>query len=199
MSEQTSFQLKYTGEQVDERLEKAGQAVLYTEQSLDFAKKAQARDNIGATAIHIGNDEPTDGNVTLWLDMDEESGGTESGGSSAAVLYTEQTLTEGQKAQARENIDAISNDLEGGNLENVRSIRFGDTDNGHFWMESSLLNGNARKPMIEIYGDYGDEAVLIRGVADGINVCDAVNVEQLKAQSSLIVTIDQITGLASHN
>ena len=104
MSEQTSFQLDYTGEQVNERLGKAGEAVLYTEQSLDFAKKAQARENIGATAIHIGNDEPTDENVTLWLDMDEESGGTESGGSSAAILYTEQTLTEEQKAQARANI-----------------------------------------------------------------------------------------------
>lgn len=34
-------------------------------------------------------------------------------GSSAAVLFTKQNLTEGQKSQARENIDTIStNDLE---------------------------------------------------------------------------------------
>lgn len=39
------------------------------------------------------------------------SGGSGGGGSSDAVLYTPQTLTDAQKKQARENIDAASSDF----------------------------------------------------------------------------------------
>jgi hypothetical protein len=41
-------------------------------QNLTEEEKAQARENIGASAIHIGTEPPTDPNVTLWVDTDEE-------------------------------------------------------------------------------------------------------------------------------
>ena len=55
----------------------------------------------GADGItpHIGNN----GN---WYIGDTDTGVSAGGGSSDAVLYTAQTLTEGQKSQARDNIDA---------------------------------------------------------------------------------------------
>jgi hypothetical protein len=42
------YKLSYTAEQIDERLGKAGNAVLYTEQKLTDEQQAQARANIGA-------------------------------------------------------------------------------------------------------------------------------------------------------
>ena len=53
---------------------KDGNAVSFCEkQNRTDKEKEQARENIGATAIHIGTEPPTDSNVTLWVDTDEES------------------------------------------------------------------------------------------------------------------------------
>ena len=54
------------------------------EQNLFEEQKSQARENIGATAIHIGAEPPADPNVTLWLDIDEE--GIDALGDIAAAL-----------------------------------------------------------------------------------------------------------------
>lgn len=94
------YTLKYTGAQIDERLDKAGNAVLFTAQNLTEAQKAQARDNIGAGMVNTVNGVAPDKNGNV------EVSGT--GGSADAVLYTEQTLADEQKAQARENIGAAS-------------------------------------------------------------------------------------------
>lgn len=61
--------------------------------------------------IYKQNDEPIDApDGTLWVDLDAEGmEGSVSGGSiEGAVLYTEQYLTESQKAQARHNIGAAA-------------------------------------------------------------------------------------------
>ena len=51
-------------------------------------------------------DTPFVGNNGNWYIGDTDTGVSAGGGSSDAVLYTAQTLTEGQKSQARDNIDA---------------------------------------------------------------------------------------------
>jgi hypothetical protein len=43
------YTLQYTGAQIDERLTKAGNAILFTRQSLTEAQKAQAKENLGVT------------------------------------------------------------------------------------------------------------------------------------------------------
>lgn len=61
--------------------------------------------------IYKQNDEPIDApDGTLWVDLDAEGAeGSASGGFiEGAVLYTEQYLTEAQKAQARQNIGAAA-------------------------------------------------------------------------------------------
>ena len=45
-----NYQSRYTGPEIDERLRKAGEAVLTEAQSLDAGKQAQARENIGAAS-----------------------------------------------------------------------------------------------------------------------------------------------------
>ena len=45
-----NYQSRYTGPEIDERLRKAGEAVLTEAQSLDADKQAQARENIGAAS-----------------------------------------------------------------------------------------------------------------------------------------------------
>ena len=45
-----NYQSRYTGPEIDERLRKAGEAVLTEAQSLDTEKQAQARENIGAAS-----------------------------------------------------------------------------------------------------------------------------------------------------
>jgi lysophospholipase L1-like esterase len=47
----TEYRLNYTGEEVAEKLEKADNALLYTQQELTEEQKAQARANIGAGAL----------------------------------------------------------------------------------------------------------------------------------------------------
>lgn len=47
----SEYHLTYTAAEIDERLGKAGNAVLYTKQSLGEEQKSQARANIGAAAI----------------------------------------------------------------------------------------------------------------------------------------------------
>ena len=67
-------------------------------------KKIQIIGNLGAK-VYTQNTEPTEAqDGALWIDLDEESFGS----SSNAVLYTEQTLTEEQQAQARANIGAAN-------------------------------------------------------------------------------------------
>lgn len=57
---------------------------------------------------YVQNDEPIGvPDDTLWIDLDEAGKST-----TDAVLYTEpQTLTESQKAQARDNIGAVANEV----------------------------------------------------------------------------------------
>ena len=55
--------------------------------------------------IYVRSDGP---NITQWSREDYEIGG----GSSDAVLYTQQSLTDAQKAQARENIGTIAEGVE---------------------------------------------------------------------------------------
>jgi hypothetical protein len=43
------YTLQYTGEQINERLGKAGNAVLFTSQPLSEAQQAQAKENLGVT------------------------------------------------------------------------------------------------------------------------------------------------------
>lgn len=53
---ENEYELSFTAKEIDERLTKAGSAVLYTQQTLTEEQKAQARQNIGAAA---GEDIPT--------------------------------------------------------------------------------------------------------------------------------------------
>lgn len=54
--------------------------------------------------VYAQNEEPTNASIgALWADLDEELSGP---ASSDAVLYVEQSLTDEQKAQARQNIRA---------------------------------------------------------------------------------------------
>lgn len=50
------FTLSFTAEQIDVRLENAGNAILHTEQTLTPEQQAQARDNIGAGMVLINLD-----------------------------------------------------------------------------------------------------------------------------------------------
>lgn len=59
----------------------------------------------GTKEVYVQTEEPTDApDGSIWINPDGES--PESGGVTDAVQYTEQTLTEAQKAQARTNIGA---------------------------------------------------------------------------------------------
>lgn len=51
-----------------------GNAVLYTEQALTPEQQSQARENIGASPVNIytGPIEPTDENIQIWVNPDEE-------------------------------------------------------------------------------------------------------------------------------
>lgn len=51
-----------------------GNAVLYTEQALTPEQQSQARQNIGASPVNIytGPNEPTDENIQIWVNPDEE-------------------------------------------------------------------------------------------------------------------------------
>ena len=49
------------------------EAVSFTDQPLSAEQKRKARENIGAVAVHIGPEPPTDPNVLLWIDTDEDA------------------------------------------------------------------------------------------------------------------------------
>lgn len=49
----TEYKLSHTAAEIDEKLGKVDETVLYTEQSLTEAQKAQARDNIGAVGAAL--------------------------------------------------------------------------------------------------------------------------------------------------
>lgn len=51
MENENEYELSFTAEEVDERLRKAGEAVLSTEQTLTPDQQAQARENIGAVSL----------------------------------------------------------------------------------------------------------------------------------------------------
>lgn len=84
MSEQISFQLEYTGAQVNEKLGKVEKAVLYTEQALTDEQKAQARVNIGVAAV-------AGGGVSSWNDLTDKPFYEESG----TEVVLEETIYEG--------------------------------------------------------------------------------------------------------
>ena len=46
------YKLSFTAEEIDERLDKAGNAVLFVPQELTEAKKVQAKENIGASNFY---------------------------------------------------------------------------------------------------------------------------------------------------
>ena len=58
------YRLSYTAEQIEERLENAGNAILHTEQTLTSEQQEQARANIGAGAAPVVID------LGLYEDMD---------------------------------------------------------------------------------------------------------------------------------
>ena len=77
-------------------------AITYGEQALTEEQKAQARKNIGAAAVgelggsgvHIGTEPPTDPNVTVWVDTDEEpeAGGGAGGAAIDVTAEVGQTI-----------------------------------------------------------------------------------------------------------
>ena len=54
MANEIEYELPFTGQEIEERLVKAGDAVLFTKQTLTDEQKAQARENIGAAAVGEG-------------------------------------------------------------------------------------------------------------------------------------------------
>lgn len=110
------YNSQFSGREIDERLQKAGAAICYTEQTLTEDQKAQARENIDALSsddvkvtaenieaalgytpanpaaipseIHIGPDEPTDPAVKLWFDTDEDPDDDPDEGSGSSIDVT---------------------------------------------------------------------------------------------------------------
>ena len=58
----------------------------------------------GESGVYVGNKEPDDPNVNVWVNPDGDSTNT--------VLYSPQNLTEEQKAQARSNIGVVEGEYE---------------------------------------------------------------------------------------
>lgn len=67
----TGYPLSYTGEEIDARLEMAGNAILFTEQELTEEQKAQARANIGA--ISQSEKDSVITNISYTYDGDKDS------------------------------------------------------------------------------------------------------------------------------
>lgn len=83
----TEYRLSYTGEEIDERLNNAGNAVLYTEQDIAEEKKAQARLNIGAVASVNGITPDENGNVEI-----ETGGGSAEGSDREQIVIQSKNL-----------------------------------------------------------------------------------------------------------
>jgi hypothetical protein len=106
-----------------------------------------------STGIHIGENEPTD-DSEVWIDTDEELVPGGGGGSAeGAVLYTEQTLSEEQQLQARENIGAISNK----NLSDAVDIALTRAkESGEFDGEDYVLTEEDKTEIAEMAADMVD-------------------------------------------
>ena len=117
------YQLPYTGEQIRVMLEKTNSSVLFTGQNLEDSQKEKARENIGAADANEVMPLPQSASPEQYLrvksvdntgkiieieavDINIENGDDNDNENANAVLYTEQTLTEQERAQARENIGA---------------------------------------------------------------------------------------------
>jgi hypothetical protein len=131
-----NYQSRYTGPEIDERLRKAGEAVLTEAQTLTDAQKLQARSNIGAGTYSkpssgIPASDLAEGvipDVSQFITDDDLSAALEAkqdtisdladirSGSQDNVKYTQQTLTNAQKEQARSNIGAGTYDKPDGGI-----------------------------------------------------------------------------------
>lgn len=115
------------------------EAVLYIEQELDASQKAQARENIGAAdSAFVGDSAAA---LDAIIEMQEallNASGTKPDdyGTPYAVEYIKQELTESAKAQARENIGAITKEYADGCFSptgNYLSIPNGISDLQNFF------------------------------------------------------------------
>ena len=98
------------------------------------------------------------------------------------VVVKCQNLTEEEKATARNNIGALSENINGGSLSGVNSIVYWDSNyQPVFYTLAELEDNDPQKPILELYGDQGDEQVVLRGVADGVYEYDAATVGQVNS------------------
>lgn len=98
------------------------------------------------------------------------------------ILVKCENLTEAEKATARNNIGALSENINGGSLSGVNSIVYWDSNNQPvFYALAELEDNDPQKPILALYGEHGDEKVVLRGVADGVYEYDAATVGQVNS------------------
>lgn len=99
----------YTADEVnaigrDELPQAIEAALAQAKESGEFDGAPGPKGDPGKSGVHYGPDEPTDPEVKAWINPEGEA--------DKIVLYGQQTLTEEQKAQARNNIGAAKHDGE---------------------------------------------------------------------------------------
>lgn len=124
------------------------------------------------------------GNIIFESGEPGENGGSIKG----AVLYTEQVLTDEQKTQARNNINALGytddNEYEipcgNRNLSDVASLMLSGNQ-----VPALSINASSARPeapaVLYFYDSQGDAPVILHGVENGINDKDAINLGQLNS------------------
>lgn len=135
-------------------------------------KKLQLIGSLG-TKIYSQNEEPTDAqDGALWIDLDEEA----LGASSNAVLYTAQSLTDEQKAQARENIGAEGKSMIDTFLDNTDVDYAFDENTGAYYtvirVYKQKLDGSYQYPFVY--------------APNGVNAGDKSTYDMVKDQSWLL-------------
>ena len=128
---ENSYTLPFSAEDIGERLTSAGNSILFTKQTLTEEQKAQARENIGAKSE---GDCVTSEDIKTALGYIPANKET----TDLSVLFTQQELTEEQKAQARENIGAKSEAEENVTVKEVEFTYDGDMDSDKYmWVNAS--------------------------------------------------------------
>lgn len=149
-------------------------------------KDGAGMDITGATVGQIAKIAAVDasGVPTAWSPADMPSGG-----SPDAVLYTAQTLTDAQKKQARENVDAASDFVVNGTLSPDGTVALDKT----FDQIQEALN-SGKKALVHITkGKYSAYFPVIQYGTGPIEFGIAYTADGLVAASSLAVTRDGAT------
>lgn len=153
--------------------------VLVKSENLTEAEKALARENIGATAIHVGTEPPTDPNVNLWVDTDEEAGGISTAEVGQTIVV--KAIDDNGKPTAWECVDLPSGG--GANLILFQCNGVHLMEVGMSWGEWCDSRYNTfgfayDEDLDEVYDNNGDVVAEDSNAESGVRVQDLINQKQ---------------------